>query len=373
MSEKKEKINRIIINSKTVISDALKKMDQENVKLLLILDDEKFTSVLSIGDIQRAIIKDIPLESVVGNILRKKIVVAHVDDDFSRIKEKMFKYRAECMPVLDDNNNLVDVYFWEDVFLEKEPIRQDKIKLPVVIMAGGKGTRLRPITNVIPKPLIPLSQKPIVQVIMDSFKKIGVNQFFLSVNYKYKMIEYYFNDISEDQYNIEYFKEDKPLGTAGSLYLIKDKIKNTFFVTNCDILIDQDYRDIYNFHIENNNDITIVGAIKQYQIPYGTLEIGKNSNLKALKEKPELTFFVNTGMYILEKGVLDYIPEGNFFHMTDLIEEVIDKGRKVGVFPVSERSWMDIGEWNEYQKTLVQFEKKFYRHSSKKTKFANRG
>ncbi|MGB3468290.1 MAG: sugar phosphate nucleotidyltransferase, partial [Cyclobacteriaceae bacterium] len=154
------------------------------------------------------------------------------------------------------------------------------------------------------------------------------------------------------QYNLSYFKEDKPLGTAGSLYLLKNKINTTFFVSNCDIVIEQDYREIYEYHKENGNLITLVASIKSSKIPYGTVESGENGELVNLKEKPELAYMVNSGMYILEPSILKYIPENMFYNITDLIDRVKNDGGRVGVFPVSEKSWLDIGEWPEYQKVL---------------------
>lgn len=221
-----------------------------------------------------------------------------------------------------------------------------------MIMAGGQGSRLKPITNIIPKPLIPIGDKPIIEIIIDKFSTLGVSNFYLSVNYKQEMIRFYFEGVENKSYNLNYFVEPYPLGTGGSLHLLKDKISSTFFVSNCDIIIDQDYYDIYDYHTSNKNELTIVAALRLMQIPYGTLESGENGELLALKEKPELTFMINTGMYILEPHLLNEIPENTFFHITDLIEKVKERRGRVGVFPVSEGAWMDIGEWKEYNKTM---------------------
>ena len=165
------------------------------------------------------------------------------------------------------------------------------------------------------------------------------------------MIRFYFDGIKKT-YNLHYFLETNPLGTAGSLHLLRDKIDTTFFVSNCDIMIEQDYHEIYDYHTTSKNELTIVAALKHMKIPYGTLESGNNGELLSLKEKPELTFMINTGMYILEPHLLGEIPVDTFFHITDLIEKIIQRGGRVGVFPVSEGAWMDIGEWNEYNKTI---------------------
>jgi ADP-glucose pyrophosphorylase len=173
--------------------------------------------------------------------------LAKEENSFNEIKALMLKWRAECMPVVDDKKKLVDIYFWEDVFGEKEHRIQSKLNIPVVIMAGGKGTRLKPLTNVIPKPLIPIGEHTIIEEIMDHFVKVGCHDFLLSVNYKAETIKHYFSQLKHKPYNVSYFQEEKPLGTAGSLFLIKDKIKTTFFVTNCDIIIDEDYSEILKY------------------------------------------------------------------------------------------------------------------------------
>jgi len=339
--------------------NAMKKMDDNDIKLLIILENNIFIGLISIGDIQRAIIKNISLETVVQEIARSNIKVASIKDDFAVIKKTMIEFRTECMPVLE-NNKLVNVYFWDELFPHDKQINKFPLDIPVVIMAGGKGTRLKPITNVIPKPLVPIGEKPIMEIIIDSFHKLGSNNFYASVNYKADMIKYYFNSI-EHSYNIDYFIEDKPLGTAGSMYLLKDKINTTFFVSNCDIVIDQDYREIYDFHKENNYDISMIAAVKHYSIPYGTIETGANGEMISMQEKPELSFKINTGMYILEPHVLNSIPDNEFLHITDLIENIKRDGGKIGVFPISEKAWMDIGQWNEYHQTLKNFEKRFAR------------
>lgn len=352
MNDKRKKIEERIITPSSSILDGLKHMDQHGVKLLLVIENGRLLGLLSIGDIQRAIIKTIPYETPIKDILRKEIIISSSNESSDEIKRKMLKYRLECMPVLDQLENLIDVFFWEDVFPVDLQRISDSISLPVVIMAGGKGTRLKPLTNIIPKPLIPIGEKPILEVIIDKFNLLGVKDFYLSVNYKQEMIKFYFDNVEHKPYNLTYFTEDQPLGTAGSLYLLKDKISTTFFVSNCDIIIEQDYREIYNYHKTNKNLITLVASIKNTKIPYGTVISGENGELVSLKEKPDITYMINSGMYILEPSVLSMIPENKFYNITDLIENVKRDGGKVGVFPVSEKSWLDIGEWAEYQKVL---------------------
>lgn len=347
-----EKIASISIESNTTVLSALKKMDETYKRLFIVFESGKFLGLLSIGDIQRAIIKGQALDTHVAAIMRQNIRVAKTSDNIESIKEQMLLFRAECMPVLDENMQLAEVYFWEDLFGEGTKRKEVNLNIPVVIMAGGQGSRLKPITNILPKPLIPLGEKTILEEIMNRFVDVGCHSFFLSVNYRAEMIKHYFETLANPDYKIEYFQEDKPLGTAGSMFLLKDAIKSPFFVSNCDIVIDQDLEEIYNFHKLNGNKITIVSALKHYRIPYGTLVTGENGSLTSFSEKPELTFQINTGMYLLEPEMLSLIPEDTFFHITELIEKVKGLNQSVGVFPVSEGAWKDIGEWDEYLKLI---------------------
>lgn len=345
-----KKISERSIRSSDSLLHALKKMDGLGVKSLLVTDGEKlFIGVLSIGDIQRAIIRNEPLHSSVTDVLRSNPRIAPDDASLEQIKDIMLKYRMEFMPVINESQHIVAVHFWEDLFFNKSRLPVKKFNLPVVIMAGGTGTRLQPFTNVFPKPLFPFGKKTIIEEIFNRFGRHGCQEFYISANYKADLLEYYLKNLNLDC-QLHYFREDTPLGTAGSLFLLKKLITGTFFVSNCDILIDQDYAEILEYHNENHNDITIVAALKHYPIPYGILETRQNGLLNILQEKPELTFKINSGMYILEPRVLKEIPENTFFHITHLIEKIQSQGVNIGVFPVSEGSWKDIGNWEEYLK-----------------------
>lgn len=341
---------RSIEVSKSIL-EALKLMDSSKTKLLFVFDEKKFVGLLTIGDVQRAILKDAVLTSSIITILDKNKVYASVDEPGEDIKKKMSRLRAECMPVLDKDGNLVEVYYWKDLFGTSNNKTLQDINLPVVIMAGGKGTRLAPLTNVYPKPLIPIGEKTIVETIMDKFVGHGCHDFYMSVNYKADTIKNYFDFINNPDYNIHYFQEDKPLGTAGSLRLLKDKISSTFFVSNCDILIEEDYSEILNYHRSNNNELTVVAAVKTLSIPYGTIITGENGILESIEEKPTLSFKINTGLYILEPSLIDEIPD-EFYHITHLMENLKSEGRRVGVYPISQNDWKDMGEWNEYLKMI---------------------
>ncbi|WP_408025005.1 nucleotidyltransferase family protein [Tenacibaculum sediminilitoris] len=327
-------------------------MDDIGYKLLIVVKDGIYRGLLSIGDVQRSIIGNINLNDTIGSIMRKDYIVSKPQDSIDNVKKLMLKIRSEFMPVIDSDNNIVDVYFWKDLFEEKESQPLKKFNLPVIIMAGGFGTRLRPLTYVIPKPLIPIGEKTMLEEIFSRFGKHGCDEFHISVNYKADLIKYYVKS-KNLPYDVSYFEEEQPMGTAGSLSLLKNKIDTTFFVSNCDILIEQDYSEILDYHQKNKNEITMVAALKHFSIPYGTIQTAENGLLQSMEEKPDMTYLINAGLYVLEPHLLNEIPENEFFHITHLIEKVRQDGRKVGVFPVSEKSWRDIGNWNEYNREVL--------------------
>ena len=352
-----EKIKNLCIHFDANLSEALKHMDAIRLKLLIVVKDNKFYSLLSIGDIQRAILNDFDLSTPIYKTLRtrNKIRVAHTKDSKDSIKQIMIKHKTDFMPVIDSENFIQTVFFWEDIIDESEISDVDKIDIPVVIMAGGKGSRLKPLTNIIPKALVPVGEKPIIESIINKFNKFGTKKFYISLNHKKEMIRQYIKDNINEDKKIEFITEDKPLGTGGSLSLMREMINTTFFVTNCDILIDQDYREIYKYHKKNKNDITLVSALMHYSIPYGIIKTGKSGVLNSIEEKPEITYQVNTGMYIMEPHVLNEAPYNQFFHITQIIQQIKQKNGKIGVFPVSQKSWLDIGVWKKYEDSINEF------------------
>lgn len=345
-----DRVSQRIIDAKKTIIQTMKMMDDCRAKSMLVFDQERFLGLITNGDLQRAIIAKRPFDTGIGALVNnasKKY--AHASDDEENIKAWMVEVRAEMMPVLDNDGNLAKVIFWEDLFEGDRKDNREKIDLPVVIMAGGKGTRLKPLTNVLPKPLIPIGEKTILEDILDRFEAVGCRKFYMSVNYKSDMMRYYVDQL-DHHYDIDFFEEPKPLGTIGSVSLLKGKIDTPFFVSNCDILIDQDYRDVYDYHVSNKNELTIVTAVKSFKIPYGVIETGKDGLMTGLHEKPEITYMINSGVYILNPECIDEIPRNEFFHITQLMEKIQKRGGRVGCFPVSEHSWRDMGEWSEYMK-----------------------
>lgn len=342
--------DRLIITANMTLMDALRLMDCIERKLLVVCDREKFLGVISIGDIQRALLKKMDLSDTVSKHIRPDIIFAKDTDNLQEIKKIMQQERIESMPIVDSSGTLVDIIEWKDIFDSCVGITQESIRCPVVIMAGGEGKRLRPLTNIIPKPLIPVSEKTIIEEIMDRFLLAECNEFYLSVNYMADTIKNYFADKTE--YHVQYVQEEKPLGTAGSLFLVKEQLKGTFFVSNCDILVDVNLKDLIDYHKTNHNIATAVSVLKDYEIPYGTFETKDGGILVKINEKPTYTYQINSGFYILEPEIFEYIQENEFIHITDLFEMMIADGKQVGVFPVPEGAWRDMGNWEEYLRMI---------------------
>lgn len=344
-------IDNYIINCDFTIKQAMKSLDAGGIGFLCIYKDDKVFGVITDGDIRRAILNEVPLGNIVGEITNTAFFSLNEYYEKEEVN-KLFKYtHIKHIPVINSSQQLIEIITEETFYNIKITKKQKKIDAKVVIMAGGKGTRLMPFTKIIPKPLIPIGDKSMLEIIMNKYNEYNIYDFYISVNYKASMIKAYFEDI-DHQYSIKYVEEDKPLGTAGALKFLENEFDKPFFVANCDIVIKADYDTIYDFHINGKYDITLVASMQNYKIPYGICEIKKGGELKAIKEKPEYNFLVNTGMYILSPSILKYIPENEFFHITHLIEIVKFKGGKIGVYPVSEKSWIDIGQMDEYKKNL---------------------
>ncbi|MCF7804220.1 MAG: nucleotidyltransferase family protein [Candidatus Marinimicrobia bacterium] len=356
----KDEIQKLTIRKDTTLQHSLKKLDEGGEKILYVLDEnEKFYGTLTDGDIRRWILNTGGLSGTAGEICNENPISVETGYNIESIKSILLEKKIESVPIVE-NGKIIDILVWEKVFEGDYTEEQNtqgmltKLDIPVVIMAGGKGTRLDPFTRILPKPLIPIGEKPIIEIIIDRFRKWDINKFYLSVNHKSRVIKAFFEELNPS-YSIEYLEEEEPLGTAGSLKFLEGRIQGPFIVSNCDIIIDEDYAEVLQYHQEEDNDITLVASVKNYNIPYGVCDIENGGILKQIREKPEYNFLVNTGLYIINSEALKYIPKDTFFHTTDLIAELQKQGKSIGVYPVSEKSWIDVGEWEEYQSTIAQF------------------
>jgi len=350
-----ERLKKVLILSGHTIKQALKQMDAMGEKTLIVVDaHNRILGTITDGDVRRWVLRGQGINELLERVMNAHPLTLQEGFDKEDAKKIMLQKQIDCLPVVDKGKKVIACLWWVD-FFEMSSKKKRVLNLPVVIMAGGEGVRLHPFTKILPKPLMPIGDKPIIEVIIDRFFGHGCHDFYLSLNYKSNLIKAYFSDFRH-KYKINYVLENKPLGTAGSLHLLREKIRKTFFVSNCDVLIQADYGDMLTFHRRKKNKITMISSMKNFTIPYGVCEIQSGGALKNIQEKPEHDFLVNTGMYILEPDVLKDIPSDRVYHITDLINDYLKKGERVGVYPVSEKAWLDIGQFEELQETLKKFE-----------------
>ena len=345
----------IFISRTASIKEALKKLNQTAEKVLLISDDKRtLLGTITDGDIRRYILSGKSLENDIDDVYnRNPIYMKKEDFSADSAKDIFLKNRIELLPILDGTNKIVDFATWSQLFAgdKSAPSRIGKIGIPVVIMAGGKGSRMEPFTRILPKPLIPIGDKSIIETIIDEFKNYGVSEFYVTLNYKSEMIKAYFNSIEKD-YKIRYVTEDDFLGTAGSLKLLEKDIEKVFIVSNCDVIVKTNLEDVLNFHKEKGAALTIISSLQHYRIPYGVIKFKEGGEVTSIHEKPEYSFNINTGVYMLGKDALKFIPERTPFDMTDLIKRLIEGNKKIFIYPVNEKDYIDIGQWEEYQKAI---------------------
>jgi dTDP-glucose pyrophosphorylase len=339
------------VSDKLTINEAIRKMDKAGFGFICIIDEaDHVAGVVSNGDFRRAVLRGVSLEKPITAIMNSHYKSLNVGFTQAQALELVTQVDAEHIPVLE-NGRLVTVINIED-FLPKDHRRyyKENCHVPLVVMAGGQGTRLAPFTHILPKPLMPIGEKPVIEHILSEFSSFGIKDILISVNHKARIIKAYFEEM-DAAYRIRFFEERSPLGTAGSLRMMKDALRETFFMTNCDILVRMNYWEAYNFHKEKGFDLTIIAALKQYVLPYGICHVHDEGDLERLEEKPELRLLINTGVYVMEPSVFEIIPDGQH-NMDELIKGLQKHGRKVGVFPIPEKAFVDIGQLDEYKAVL---------------------
>ncbi len=330
------------IDTTLSVRDAMKVIDQVSPKIVFVIEQNKLLASLTDGDIRRFLLN--------GGKLTDKAIAASNPNPLSAKDEKnaaaLYHQRNfAAIPIVTAEGNISGIYLGKDRVVSKVT----NLKIPVVINAGGKGTRLEPYTKILPKPLIPVGDLPIIEHIMQRFMEYGCSQFCVIVNYKKELLKAYFAD-SEQQYDITWYDEEKPLGTGGGLCYLKGKINSTFLFTNCDNLLLSNYESMLKFHRENHNMITMICAYKNFTIPYGVVEMGLNGTIVEMREKPELSYLTNTGIYIVEPEVLEDIEDNVSIGFPDILKNQMARGRKVAVYPVSGNEWLDMGQLEELEK-----------------------
>lgn len=344
----KECINTFCGKTSMKLVEVLEKIDVNASGILFILnEEERLVGAVSDGDIRRWLIKTADLNANITELMNRTPEYLYMPDKCNA-SSFMKKKKISAIPIVDEKMKVLDVILDGDESVAV--VKKDALSgIPVIVMAGGKGTRLYPYTKILPKPLIPVGDIPILERILNRFCEYGASEYYLTVNYKKNMIKAHFTELNPD-YTIEYVEEDKPLGTGGSVKLIDKKFNVPVIVTNCDTLINADYEDIYRHHIESGNKMTMVSALKNIEIPYGVVHYAENGVITEMEEKPKLSYFINTGMYIVDADMLEKIPEDTFFHMTDLANLLMEEGLQVGMYPISEDSFLDMGEFEEMRR-----------------------
>ncbi len=335
------------------IRQAMEQLEKTEEKIVFVVDEEsRLIGSLTDGDIRRWILSDGDLKAQVLRICNRKPYVVREGFATDQVRAEMVNGNLGCVPVVNPSREIVQLLFWKEMFQGGITITpRRRLNLPVVIMAGGQGTRLAPFTSVLPKPLIPVGDRTVIEIIIDQFLPYGLDRFHLSVNYKSKILKSFFEELAPS-YSVAYLEENEPRGTAGGLRALYSPAPEHLIVTNCDIVIQADYADLVSFHADNNYDLTLVASLKDYHIPYGVCELEKGGSLARITEKPQYSFLVNTGMYVVRRDRLDLIPEKARCDMTDFIEQIKKAGGRIGVFPIGENAWVDTGEWAEYKKAL---------------------
>jgi len=344
-----ERYKQVLVNPDRPLREAIKQMDKAALQVLIVVNDEdKLLGVVTDGDVRRTIINEIDFKEPISSIMTKNPIAMSYLGDKNEALRLMKKHTIRHIPLIDKENRVRGLIVWED-FIKNGEVTYSYKNTPVVIMAGGKGARLDPFTKILPKPLIPIGEKPIIELIMGNFIKYGFNKFLISLNYRAEMIKMYFSE-NPNNYQIEYVQEKEFLGTAGSLSLIKSKLIDTFILSNCDIIIDANFDRLLNYHRENKNKVTILAVMRHIKIPYGVLKT-QDADLDEFIEKPEYHFIVNSGVYALEPDIIELIPKNQPMDMPDLLLLAKKKEFKIQVYPMS-CSWFDVGEWEEYKKAM---------------------
>ena len=343
-------MKNLIISKDAKVIQAMKKLALSGLRCLMVADkNKKLLGTLTDGDIRRSIINGNKLTQSIEKIYNKKPNFFKKGNiSLNSVKNFLTVKNHTLIPIVNNKNIIVDYLDWKKVY-GKEKAENSLSKTDVIIMAGGEGTRLKPFTEILPKPLIPIGNKPIIEHILDKFLLCNIKNFYISISYKSRILKSYLSDLNPS-YNINFLEEDKPRGTIGGLAKHYKKFNSTVFLTNCDIVVNADYSQISKFHKKYKNDLTIVASTKQNEIPYGVCELDEKGKFLNIFEKPKSFYLANTGFYLVEPYIFKFIPKNKFFHMTDLIKILKTKHKKIGIFPIDESLWLDVGQWPEYIK-----------------------
>lgn len=337
-----------VMSMQNTVRDAIQILDTEDKKFVCIVDDDNvLKGIFTQGDMRKYLLANGDIFASIAKAMNPRPIIFHSRNEAVQASKKL---ELVVYPIINENGCLVDYYITGNSSyrrFDNKPLKN----IPLVMMAGGKGTRLYPYTQILPKALIPIGDLTISERIIKQFTDWGCDEVYLILNHKSGMIKAYFEELDKP-YKIHYIEEKEFMGTGGGLSLLKGLVHSTFILSNCDILVDADYECILKTHFSQKNVITIVAAMKNITIPYGTIDTQSNGQIMSMHEKPEMSFLTNTGMYVIEPKVIEELSSGKFIHITEIAQQYLDKNEHVGAFPISEKAWLDMGQFKEMNTML---------------------
>ncbi len=346
----KNKVKKVSIQSKQTIENALKQLKKTGSRCLIVLDKDKLIGTVTDGDLRKSILLKKNLRTKIRKVCNKKPKFLYKKKLTKKKLKYLFKKKIDLIPIIDENKKILDIFFIDDN-LDFQKKKKIKYYNPVVIMAGGKGTRLEPFTQILPKPLVPVKGKAVIVHIIKKFLRQKFENINISINYKSKILKAFFSETKLSKHQ-KFIYEKKPLGTIGSLQNLKPLPKNPIIVTNCDVLFNFDYSKMLKHHIQKNYILTIATSRIQNTFQYGSCDINKDQSLKNLSEKPKINYLANTGFYIINPNAIKFIPKNKTTDINDLIKIIKTKNYKIGTYLIPNKSWYDIGNWVDYKKTI---------------------
>jgi len=341
--------NKLLVKENISIGELLTKFNSTGRKTFIVAKNNFLKGTITEGDARRALIKKKNLKIKINSIYNQKPkFLLQKDYSDSKAKKILLRFNLDTLPVVNQKSEIIKIVWLNDLL--RRPIKKTlkKIKIPLIIMAGGKGTRLKPFTQILPKPLIPLNGKAMILRIIDHFNKYGVSKVFISINYKSEIIKAFFKEYKE-KYKVHFIEEKKPLGTIGGIVNLKSKITSNFFLTNCDTLIDFNYNKIYKNHLTKKNDVTIVTSKLKVKVPYGIIVQNKNL-FENIIEKPIYLFYFNVGLYVFSKKIFRILKKNKKTDINELLQ-IAKKKLKIGTYNISSKKIHDTGNWKEFFQT----------------------
>lgn len=338
----------VLLKPDATIRQALAIIDSGSMKIALVVDEnEMLLGTLTDGDIRRAILNGYGLDDAIQNIYNRTPTTCGINDSKEKILQLAVARKLYQIPILDSDGRIVEITEVDDLLLPRH--RSNK----VVIMAGGLGTRLSPLTDTTPKPMLHVGNKPILETIIENFAKYGYSELILSVSYKSHVIEEYFGDGKAFGVNIEYVHESKRMGTAGALGLMRERLSEPFFVMNGDLLTNINFEHLHDYHVAHDAVATMAVREYDFQVPYGVVNV-RDGLIESIEEKPVHKFFVSAGIYMLSPAALEQVPENEFFDMPTLFEALIVKKQAAVSFPIREY-WLDIGRVSDFERANSEY------------------